>query len=307
MNTNRRVDFKLSCAERHVSDDDCRAFTLPELLVVLFILGILAVLLRPALAGSQQEAKAFQCLSNFRQITQAWILYAQDNHDVLADNHDYRDYGFWSPPSPPGTPAWCEGWLDWTTSADNTNIFNLNSLPDPTRDNRIFALLGPYVGNQMALYRCPADTYVSAVQRAAGWANRCRSIAMDGNIGPGRKWTSGWPAPYTNAIATMSGFTNPGPSMSWVFIDEHPDWIDDSHFYIDPAETNGVGEFLELPASYLNNGCGISFADGHAEIHRWQDPRIIARVTYVYQSFGVSFPANSPSVDLAWLAQHTPY
>ncbi|MGD0812110.1 MAG: type II secretion system protein [Verrucomicrobiota bacterium] len=293
---------------RRATNDGCRAFTLPDLLVVLFILTFLAVLLRPALAGSQLEAKSFQCLSNFRQITQGWIFYAQDNHDVLADNHDYHEYGDYSPPSPPGTPSWCEGWLTWfvgTPPSDNTNTALLTGVP---QNGRFYALLGNYIGSNAQIFRCPADNYASPAQRAAGWANRCRSIAMDAQVGGGRKWTYGWPSAFTNAVATMSGFTNPGPSMSWVFIDEHPDWIDDALFYIDAAETNGVGEFIELSASYLNNGCGISFADGHAEIHRWQDPRIILPVTYVYQGgIGMSFPASSPSVDLAWLAQHTPY
>jgi prepilin-type processing-associated H-X9-DG protein len=130
---------------------------------------------------------------------------------------------------------------------------------------------------------------------------------MDGNVGGGRKWFFGWGQPFSNSVVTMSGFTNPGPAMSWVFIDEHPDWIDDSKFYINPAQTNGIGVFTELPASYLNNGCGISFADGHAETHRWVDARIILPVTYIYRSGAITFPANSPSPDLIWLAQRTPF
>jgi prepilin-type N-terminal cleavage/methylation domain-containing protein/prepilin-type processing-associated H-X9-DG protein len=302
MNTTRRTDFKSSAAQRPVPDDGCRAFTLIELLVVLFILGILAVLLRPALAGSQQETKSFQCLGNMRQITRAWILYAQDNHDVLADNHDVADYGQYSPPRPPGTPCWCEGMLDWSTSSDNTNILGLIGAAN--------SLLGSYVRNQVNIFHCPADTYLSPAQRARGWTNRCRSIAMDGNVGPGQRWVFGWQsAPWTNAVTTMSGFTNLGPSMSWVFIDEHPDWIDDGQFIIYPAETNGLGEFTELPASYHNNGCGISFADGHAEIHKWLDNRDSGPafyVHYVYHWTSVTI-VGTPSPDLAWLAQHTPY
>src|SRR5450631_4291781 len=65
------------------------AFTLTELLVVLGTLGILALVLLPALASTQPAgAKAFQCLNNMRQLGLAESLYANDNHDRLASNSD---------------------------------------------------------------------------------------------------------------------------------------------------------------------------------------------------------------------------
>jgi prepilin-type N-terminal cleavage/methylation domain-containing protein/prepilin-type processing-associated H-X9-DG protein len=296
MNTNRPTDFKLSATQRHIPEAGHRAFTLTELMVVLLILGILAVLLRPALAGSQQESKSFQCLGNLRRLTQAWTLYAQDNHDVLADNLDYHD----NPTTPLGTPSWCEGWLTWSGGAnsDNTNTLGLVGAG--------YSLLGNYVGSNAQVFHCPADVYVSPHQLASGWTNRCRSIAMDMNVGGGVKYQfPGW-----NAVTNMCGFTLLGPSRSWVLIDEHPDWMDDSMFIINPAQTNGVGEWIEVPASYHNNGCGIGFADGHVEIHKWLDSRIILPVKYLYEQGlgnGLIMPANNPSPDLAWLAQHTPY
>jgi prepilin-type processing-associated H-X9-DG protein len=67
-----------------------------------------------------------------------------------------------------------------------------------------------------------------------------------------------------------------------------------------------MGEFTEVPGSFHNHGCGISFADGHSEIHKWMDNRILLPVTYVYhpESIDITSPA---SPDLAWLAQRTPY
>ncbi len=299
MNTNRRTDFKLFATQRHGPDDGCGAFTLTDLLVVLFILGILALLLRPALAGSQQEAKSFQCLGNMRQMTQAWILYAQDNHDILADNHDNQNY-----PTPPwrGTPCWCEGELDWTVqNTDNTNTLGLIGAGA--------SLLGPYVANDVQLFRCPADVYLSPPQRAAGWPYRCRSIAMNGLVGPGGRWLVGWPSGLTNPVTKMSGFTILGPAMSFVFLDVNPDSINNAQFYVDPAETNGVdaggGQFTQLPGANHNNGASISFADGHAEIHKWLDSRTIHVVEYV--SYHNEAIIGTPDVDLAWLAQRTPY
>jgi len=87
-----------------------------------------------------------------------------------------------------------------------------------------------------------------------------------------------------------------------VFIDEHPDSIDDCILYTDAYCTNGTGEFTELPACDHNGACGISFADGHAEIHKWRNPKTAHPVTYTT----VNRVAVVNSVDLAWLASRTP-
>jgi prepilin-type N-terminal cleavage/methylation domain-containing protein/prepilin-type processing-associated H-X9-DG protein len=273
-------------------------FTLIELLVVIAIIAILAALLLPALQHAKTEALSVKCLNNGKQLTLAWHMYAADNGDVLALNFDYHDDGPYMPPgtltSPPGTPSWCEGWLDWTSSSVNTNTLYLVS--------PLASSLGSYVANNYQIYACPADVYASSQQ--AGWGHRCRSVTMDGAIGGGEKYSFGWT--LTNAIVKMGGFTTPGPAMSWLIMDEHPDWMDDSILYVNPAETNGIGAFTEVPGSFHNHGCSISFADGHSEIHKWMDYRILLPVTYQYhpESINITFPA---SPDLAWLAQRTPY
>jgi len=100
---------------------------------------------------------------------------------------------------------------------------------------------------------------------------------------------------------TMSDFKRPGPSDSWVFMDEHPDSIDDGILYTSFSYTNGTGTLVEYPGSLHAGACGISFADGHSTIYKWQSSQVVVPVTYtaLYNLNCINNP------DLAWLAQHT--
>lgn len=52
-------------------------------------------------------------------------------------------------------------------------------------------------------------------------------------------------------------------------------------FAVQIAAPNATSaNIIDFPASYHNGACGFSFADGHAEIHKWRGSRIKAPVTY---------------------------
>src|SRR5687768_10630455 len=68
-----------------------RAFTLVELLVVVGIIAVLIAILMPVLNRPKEAAVRTQCLSNLRQLTLAWTMYAQENKGKLVSPETVND------------------------------------------------------------------------------------------------------------------------------------------------------------------------------------------------------------------------
>ncbi|MCW5559012.1 MAG: hypothetical protein KIT22_14425, partial [Verrucomicrobiae bacterium] len=148
------------------------------------------------------------------------------------------------------------GWQTWDLSRHNTNILYLV-------DER-YASLGPYVAKSPRTFKCPADTFLAAQQKSRGWRERVRTMSANISVGGDRKNNDGPYQPQMDAVSKYAGLIRPGPSDVWVFLDEHPDSMNDAGCF-SPA----VGSWVDLPASFHNGACGIAFADGHSEIHKW--------------------------------------
>jgi prepilin-type N-terminal cleavage/methylation domain-containing protein/prepilin-type processing-associated H-X9-DG protein len=222
-----------------------RAFTLIELLVVVAIVAILAGLLLPALGQAKAKGSRTRCLSNLRQLTLCWILYADDNQDRLIGNLELTD-----PSNPSGRNSWITGDLV-RNPADATNDALL-SAGQLFRYNQV-----------VGIYRCPSDT--ARVFLAGRRFQRNRSYSMNCMMN-GRNHS-----PATHRVNVRAEeIRQPGPSEAFVFLDENERSIDDGHFGLNAEGDAWVNNW---PASWHGVGANLGFADGHAEAWRWLDPR----------------------------------
>jgi prepilin-type N-terminal cleavage/methylation domain-containing protein/prepilin-type processing-associated H-X9-DG protein len=218
-------------------------FTLIELLVVIAIIAVLMAILMPALNRAREQGMRSTCLSNLKQLTLAWIMYA-DEHDDHLVNGDTGEYGIHPDQDP---------WVlrDWSA----------NMSVEQKKDAIMNGALWPYT-KELRLYKCPT---VHKIIRSRTQEEILRTYSVADSMN-----CKDWPS--MNAKMIKKRLDIPNPAYRIVFLDDGgttPSALGGWTVYVREER------WWDPPPVRHGDGTTFSFADGHSEYKKWKDPRTI--------------------------------
>ncbi len=258
--------------------------TLIELLVVIAVITALVGIVIPATCTVREQARRTICLSNLRQLTTAWIAYADENDGRLVHGGAFQRGVRTSNRKTQNI----EGWLGRAFFYPEDRV--------AARDNPDKGALWPYIGD-VDIYRCPSGrtghlaTY-AIVSGANGtsmegvWIDRNPELT-NGGVRVGRT---------VLRLNHLTDITSPGPGQRAVFVDNGQTT---SAFYVHHLYPKW--HFASGPPVHHGDGATLSFADGHAEYWQWKGtetvtmPRTLMPAPGAFFSEVLADPDGDPS------------
>jgi prepilin-type processing-associated H-X9-DG protein len=261
-------------------------------------------MLLPALGKAKAKTHAVYCMNNGKQMMIAVHMYTGDSRDFYPPNPD------------DGNTVAGHNWCAGQAGVGGGEEFNTTVLRDPLK-----TLVAPYLGNNVTVFKCPADTRNGRVNiggqiqsvpaaRTFSMSQAVGTICQGFNSGSGH---SGAPTlsvngPWLdnshsnirnkpwNTYGKVSQVIAPSPASLWVFLDEDAYSLNDAGFAVGMVSP----EWIDWPGTYHNNACGFAFADGHSEIHKWKDSS-----TKVIGGNVSRRRAPAPYADWLWIRERT--